>query len=614
MRVLLSLYILILFSSNVLSQKQDYLWPTDASTFLSSTFGETRTAHFHAGLDIKTWGKEGFKVFATKDGVLHRIGLSARGYGKVVYLKHDDGTYSLYAHLQSFTPIIQNLADSIRFRDYRFEIDEYVETKGIRFNQGDVIGLSGSSGIGPPHLHFEIRSENEAPFNALSTNLEVKDTRPPILHSILIEPLNAEASINGSNGVKILRPDYKSGYYDFGSIEVSGDIGIALDTYDEADLVYNKYAAYELLMMHGSDTLFQSNLNQYDYEHASDLFIDRAIDPRTGRRRFQRLYNQEALSVNFNNPKYCGCLPNSDETEIILIAKDYYGNESRGRLRIEQTVNQPKQKVSLKTLAVDSYKDNYWSNNWILGPNSYYDLYEGLGIPFSPSLNPHSKSNSFYFSNQHGEWVHQLHFIPDQELTFQSTDQKFSFHFSDSTFFDTTSVLIPSTNNEEFRTEITLYPLDYISKNKFDIEYYVDPDQPNADQLALYKYDRFNDEWDVTPFIRRGNTIHGRNNEFGTYKVFADTLSPEIGKASIFRNESGQWLVRVQVGDMDSGLDYHTSKISVNGIRGIAEYDKEDDFIIYYYPNFKPLKMNLIQVEVEDYVGNKTSKDFNLRF
>src|SRR5690625_6282016 len=44
-----------------LDQHTTYLWPTDASHQLSSTFAETRSAHLHAGIDIRTFGRDGFR-------------------------------------------------------------------------------------------------------------------------------------------------------------------------------------------------------------------------------------------------------------------------------------------------------------------------------------------------------------------------------------------------------------------------------------------------------------------------------------------------------------------------------------------------------------------------
>ena len=33
---------------------RDYIWPTDASTRITSSFAEYRTTHFHGGIDIST--------------------------------------------------------------------------------------------------------------------------------------------------------------------------------------------------------------------------------------------------------------------------------------------------------------------------------------------------------------------------------------------------------------------------------------------------------------------------------------------------------------------------------------------------------------------------------
>lgn len=164
---------------------QPYLWPTDSGQYLSSTFGETRSAHFHAGLDIKTWGQEGYRVFASRDGILHRLLITERGYGKAIYLQHADSSYTVYAHLQRFNDNFQHIADSIRMQDHSFEMDEALSSQQIKVKQGDVIGYTGSTGIGPPHLHFEIRDASNNPINALTKGLEVKDEIPLFFHPLL---------------------------------------------------------------------------------------------------------------------------------------------------------------------------------------------------------------------------------------------------------------------------------------------------------------------------------------------------------------------------------------------------------------------------------------------
>ncbi len=112
MKKLLFPILLLFFSTKISAQDSLYLWPTNSGKFLSSTFGETRSAHFHAGLDIKTWGREGYKVYASKDGILSRLLITNQGYGKAIYLKHKDGSYTVYAHLQKLIPSFNVLTDS----------------------------------------------------------------------------------------------------------------------------------------------------------------------------------------------------------------------------------------------------------------------------------------------------------------------------------------------------------------------------------------------------------------------------------------------------------------------------------------------------------------------
>ena len=59
MKTILLLIFNTVFSLSLIAQPTGYIWPTDASPYLTSTFAETRSTHFHSGIDIKTWGREG---------------------------------------------------------------------------------------------------------------------------------------------------------------------------------------------------------------------------------------------------------------------------------------------------------------------------------------------------------------------------------------------------------------------------------------------------------------------------------------------------------------------------------------------------------------------------
>ena len=64
-------YLIYLFltSTFLLSQiKKSSTLPIDLPVQLSGTFGELRKNHFHAGLDIRTRGREGLPVRSIKSG------------------------------------------------------------------------------------------------------------------------------------------------------------------------------------------------------------------------------------------------------------------------------------------------------------------------------------------------------------------------------------------------------------------------------------------------------------------------------------------------------------------------------------------------------------------
>jgi murein DD-endopeptidase MepM/ murein hydrolase activator NlpD len=63
---------------------QHYHNPVDIPIFLSGTFGELRGSHFHAGIDIKTQGREGIPIRAVSEGYVARIKISTSGYGKAL--------------------------------------------------------------------------------------------------------------------------------------------------------------------------------------------------------------------------------------------------------------------------------------------------------------------------------------------------------------------------------------------------------------------------------------------------------------------------------------------------------------------------------------------------
>ena len=167
----LSIFSLItILGLNVLpapENEKPYAWPLTFHDGVSSTFQEFRSSHFHAGIDVRTFQRTGFPVLAVADGVIERISISNRNFGRCLYLRHADGRYSVYGHLEKFRADLE--AQGVRMQLGRGE--KYFAAcalpSPLAVRRGEVIAFSGESGAGFAHLHLEIRNQFDEALNPL---------------------------------------------------------------------------------------------------------------------------------------------------------------------------------------------------------------------------------------------------------------------------------------------------------------------------------------------------------------------------------------------------------------------------------------------------------------
>ncbi len=92
--------------------KKNIVWPLAIHNGVSSTFQEFRSSHFHAGIDLRTMQRTGFPVLAVADGVIERLTVTQRNYGRCLLLRHADGYSSLYGHLEKFRADLEALVSA----------------------------------------------------------------------------------------------------------------------------------------------------------------------------------------------------------------------------------------------------------------------------------------------------------------------------------------------------------------------------------------------------------------------------------------------------------------------------------------------------------------------
>ncbi len=639
-------FLLLFFIATSLASAQfsvdsvQYHWPTDASPYLSGTFGETRSQHFHAALDIKTWGRRGYDVFATRDGRLHRIVIGPGGYGKAVYLKHSDGSYSVYAHLLSFNKQIQQLADSIRFRDYSYKIDVVLDSLNIRINQGDMIGYSGATGIGPPHLHFELRTPSEKPFNPLLTNFSIPDDISPQFSGLALEPLSPNSRIQGENKIYRTKASRRSGFYDFGTVEISGPVGLAVDVFDQANRVHNAYAVYDLKLKNGEQLLFHSQVDSFSYEETNQMFLDR-IYPllyQSGEA-YQRLYIKDGNTLSFyktGKQKARLNLPEGSHT-LSILAEDYAGNRSEAHVTLNVTTRSPYGSGE-KYHSTGSYGTNgsvqgvppadswQWHPNWInLNSNSSqpyrvfsinhrgYAKLQKVGPNSSLRLN---QSDLLAIQRagyqKENEVLHLYRLVPDKSGRIYGSGISTYATFPANSLFDTLSVGITGTTFTSDSIQIEIHPTNQPLKNEFELTHVLKNYSEADSILAFYQFNERKNKLNHMPTQSGGPVLKSKADKLGTYYILSDTTAPDIHSPRILKRADGTLVGMVRAKDNRSGIDYRTAEFYINGIRGIAEFEPEDDRILYYHPDFSPSKRYQFRILVADMVGNRIEKVFTV--
>lgn len=225
----------ILSIHQFLFAKESYIWPTNAPELLSATFGETRAGHFHSGIDIKTWAKIGYECYAIGNGYISRVKESPNGYGKVLYLKLDDGNTAVYSHLDRYNGKLETIIYTMKVNEKTHLVDKIFNPNELRVREGNLIAFTGGSGTQYPHLHFEIRDTADAPVNALTHGLSIIDERSPVPTKIAISPFGPNSEVNG--GLEIGLYDLKlfrnNIYVHNDTIQANGQVRIDLSVYDQ---------------------------------------------------------------------------------------------------------------------------------------------------------------------------------------------------------------------------------------------------------------------------------------------------------------------------------------------------------------------------------------------
>ncbi|WP_299255295.1 M23 family metallopeptidase [uncultured Lacinutrix sp.] len=545
-----------LLSYSVLSQNQypqDYFRsPLDINIVLAGTFAELRSNHFHSGLDIKTKQIEGLKVYGIADGYVSRIKIAHFGYGKALYVTHPNGYTSVYAHLQKFSPKIEDYIKAKQYEKESFEIEVFPTPEELKITKSELIAYSGNTGSSSgPHLHFEIRDNAERPINPMLFGVDVKDTTKPTISNVYAYPVGPTSHVNGSNKKQKLRViPQKNGDYKIEDLKAFGTIGFAVETIDRQDLAANKNGVYNISTYYNGIQNFEIDFKRFSFEETKHL--NRLIDYshyKDKKQKLQKLFKEENNPLSlYDNIIDSGYITIYDSTASVYKAKisDFKGNETNLDITLKGDVKLP-----------DDVEEKVTTQHYI----------------------------------QH-----------DLEAELEQDNFKVSFYkdtFYDSFFIDF------SVKNDTLTLHKPVLPVKKSFTISYDISNFKEED---LKQLYIAELIGWNNWPSYSTTKRKGNTLSTYTKDLGTYVLARDTVAPTI-KAVNFKD--GSWLskyryLKVKINDKGTGISNY--RATINGQWVLMEYNYKNKILTYDFNDAVTIETkNKLKVIVTDNVGNSTT-------
>ncbi|MGE0078197.1 MAG: M23 family metallopeptidase [Bacteroidales bacterium] len=334
----LLLIVFILFSTGSLNGQNIKLQaPLAIPISLSGSFGEIRTDHFHSGIDLRTNGTSGYRVYASDTGFVSRIKVSAIGFGNTIYIEHPNGLTTVYAHLDKFSPKIAQYVENAQYSQKSFEVELFPGKHDLPVKKGDVIALSGNSGSsGGPHLHYEVRHTSSqipvAPSNFLLEWKNIDNTAPSIkkvfiyqIDSIgyMKDSLNRTALKFKMIGNKYIIPD---------TIYAFDKVGLGVESYDIINNQSSRCGFKSITLTVNNQQTYKLDLGSFSF--AETKYVNSVIDYYN-----KALHKEEIVKLwvddnnNFSGLKYNDSrgyidVANNKTYDISIIIEDFSGNKA----------------------------------------------------------------------------------------------------------------------------------------------------------------------------------------------------------------------------------------------------------------------------------------------
>ena len=542
LRILFTSFLILNCNDNF-SQELDFHSPIDAPFDLSGTFGEYRS-RFHTGIDFKSRGVQGQKIFSIEEGYVSRIEVNNYGYGKVVYIDHPNGFTSVYAHLKDFSTELDNYIRGEQYRSKTSTIKKFPKKGEIKVMRGELIGYSGNTGGSfAPHLHFEIRdTDTQDALNPLMFNYKYIDQERPIIRGLYL--IDEENTLVSSLPLKKEIKKLNDSTYTTDEIEYNKKTGFGIDIYDiQYKGLFNQNGVYKVDLLIDSLLVYSFKMDRikFSQNHYRKIMYD-YMSAINNRKRVLKVYTPQNANLSFlKNNDFNGILDPSKYTDnsVSIRVSDWNNNSSYLNFRVKATDN-----------------------------NDEVTSYDGIEI----------------LTNQNYKINKNLSIIEIKKNTFYN-DLLLNISFKDDT-------LDLGEDKDPFRKSMIIKLPQMISDTLELRQSFIGRIK---DKKITYINSRKDDSY-----------IYANTSSLGKYTISRDTLKPEIKPINFKQNSniSSRSSIRLRLKDEMSGIKSYDAFL--NGKWALFEYEPKSNLIFHKISdNIIKKGENILLINYQDGVGNK---------
>ena len=551
----LKLLLLLIFTfpwainSQIEYPKDYFSKPIEIPLVLSGNFGESRSNHFHSGLDIKTQNKEGLKIINSADGYISRIKIAHGGFGKALYIDHPNDFTTVYAHLKKFNKEIEDYIKKIQYKRQSYEIDIYLNKNDFSINKNQVIAFSGNTGSSSgPHLHYEIRkSSNQKPLNPILFGMHIEDSRRPEIKSVYAYNNVDVNNYNSIDPIKLSFRKINDSIFKTTEINLKGNSGFGINVYDKQDSANNKNGVYNISTYYNDELVNSINYNGFLFEES--ILINTLIDFKhyiNNKERVIKLFKTSGNKLSLYETENNGLInikPNHSEFKIKISDIEKNSIFIIIPINSEKKIITNTKKEKLDLTIYNKKIDNDLSYNFINGEQK-------INIP----------KNTF---------------LQDVDLHINLSKDSLKIINPNIPVFENIKIIFPNSNS---------------NSNK-------------GNYLANLNHNK--EETFITSNLNQNNNFETKTKQLGTFFIKNDSIPPTI-KSLNFKN--GDWIsnksfLKLEILDEETGIKKYRGTINGNWV--LFEYEYKRNEISYefdkYYIN-KP--NNEVEITVEDMVGN----------